>query len=83
VRLYLKKILHTQLSTNKQLQLATNVQMEEIARVMRAITQDRVVPVLVRSHIEVAITNIMSCMILKRRFVKVASGKNHDEQEFE
>jgi len=82
VRLHLKKTLHLQLSTSKQLQLATNVRTEEIAHVMRVIPQDGVTAVSVRNHIEVAITNIMSHVILKRRFMEVASGKKHDEQEF-
>jgi len=83
VRRHLKKILHLQLSTSKQLQLATNVRAEEIAHVMREIPQDGVTMVPVRSHIEVAITNIMSHAILKRRFTAMASEKKHDEQEFE
>src|SRR5438128_2608559 len=82
LRLHLKKILHLQLSINKQLQLAANVRAEEIAHVMHAIPQDGVTAVSVRNHIEVAITNIMSHVILKRRFMEVASGKKHDEQEF-
>jgi len=57
--------------------------MEEIAHVMCMIPQDGVTVVPVRSHIEVAITNIMSHMILKRHFTAVASGKKHDGQEFE
>jgi len=83
LRLHLKKILHIQLSTNKQLQLATNMRTEEIAHVMRVIPQDGVTPVPVRSHIEVAVTNIMSRVILKRRFMVVSSGKKHDEQDLE
>jgi len=83
VRLHLKKILHIQLSTNKQLQLAANVRTEEIAHVMHVIPQDGVTIALVRNHIEVAITNIMSQMILKRHFMVVASGKKHDEFELE
>jgi len=81
VRLQLKKILHIQLSTNKQLQLATNVRTEEIGHVMRVIPQNGVAIAPVKNYIEVAITNIMSRMILKRRFMLVASGEKHDEHE--
>jgi len=42
VRRHFKKILHLQLSTSKQLQLAVNVRMEEIAHVMCMIPQDGV-----------------------------------------
>jgi len=79
----LKKILHIQLSTNKQLQLAANVRTEEIAHVMHVIPQDGVTVVPVRSYIEVAVTNIISRMILKKRFMAVASGKKHNEGELE
>jgi len=72
-----------QLSTNKQIQLATNVRTEEIAHVMRVIPQDGITVVPVRTHIEVAITNIMSRMILKKRFMVVASREKLDEQELE
>jgi len=57
--------------------------MEEITHVMRMIPQDGVTTVPVRSYIEVAITNIMSRMILKRRFMAMAPGKIHDDQEIE
>jgi len=83
VRLHLKKILHIQLSTNKQLQIATNVRTEEIVHVMRVIPGDGVTTVPVRSHIEVIITNIMSRVILKRRFIEVATKDKHDEQELQ
>jgi len=57
------------------------VRTEEIAHVIGVIPQDGVTMVPVRSHIEVAITNIMSRMILKRRFMAMTSNKIHDEQE--
>jgi len=82
VRLHLKKILHLQLSTNKQLRLAANVRTNEITHVMREIPQDGVTMVPVRSYIEVAITNIMSHVILKRHFMAVASRNKDDEEEF-
>lgn len=56
--------------------------MEEIAHVMYMIPGDGVTVVSMRSHIEVAVTNIMSRMIFKRHFINVASNnKMHDEQE--
>nr|AHI15953.1 flavonoid 3',5'-hydroxylase [Pohlia nutans] len=81
-RLHLKKILHMQLSTAKQLQLSENVRTEEIAHVLRVIPQDGATVVQVRTYVEVVVVNILSRMILKKRFM-AGIGKEHEGQELE
>lgn len=85
-RLHLKKVLHTQLSTTRQLQLTANVRTEEIAPVLRVMHQDGATVVPVRTYIEVAVTIILSHMILKKCFMAVASTRDeavHSEVELE
>jgi len=80
----LKKILHMQLSTTKQLQLSETMRLEEIGRVLHMIPKDGATVVLVKTYIEVVVTNILSFMVLKKRFKAVADiGDNHDNQELE
>ncbi|KAG0597784.1 hypothetical protein M758_12G020400 [Ceratodon purpureus] len=78
-RRHLKKILHTQLSTTKQIQLSENVRAEEISHVIRVMPQDGKTVVPVKTYVEVMVTNILSRMILKKRFSAVAGKAGADQ----
>jgi len=71
-----------QLSTTKQLQETANVRTEEIVHLLRVIPQDGATVVPVRTYIEVAITNIISRMVIKRRFLET-TGEKDAELELE
>lgn len=77
------KMLYIQLITNEHLWLATNVWIEEITHVMHVIPWNGVTVVPRRNYIGMAIINIMSRIILKTRFITMASRKKHNEQELE
>ncbi|KAG0597782.1 hypothetical protein M758_12G020200 [Ceratodon purpureus] len=78
----MKKILHTQLSSAKQLQLSECVRAEEITHMLRMFPQDGTTVVPVRTYLEVVVTNILSRMVLKKRLLAVAQ-KGEKGQEFE
>lgn len=71
----MKKILHMQLSTTRQLQLTVNVRTEELATLLRGMPHDGATVVPVSTYIEVAVTNILSRLVLKKRFMAVAPGQ--------
>lgn len=78
VRLHLKKIFTMQLSTTKQVQETANVRTEEIAHLLRVMPHDGATVVPVRTYIEVVITNIISRMVIKRRFLEATGEKDAD-----
>jgi hypothetical protein len=73
----LKKLLRVTLSATRTLQLSEGMRTEEIANVLRVMPQDGRTVVPVRTYIEVVVTNILSRMVLKKRFGAVA-GKTVD-----
>lgn len=80
-RNHLKKILHTTLSTSKCLQEAEGVRLQEIGHVLRVMPQDGRTVVLVRSYLEVVVTNILARMIVKKRFAAVIGKTLANEEE--
>ncbi|KAG0567788.1 hypothetical protein KC19_7G160900 [Ceratodon purpureus] len=72
-RLHLKKILHIQLNTAKQLKNTASLRAVEIAHMLRMIPQDGKTAVSVRNYVDVVVTNILSFMILKKRFMAVGA----------
>ena len=76
-RNHLKKLLRVTVSTTRTVQLAEGMRTEEIANVLRVMPQDGRTVVPVRTYIEVVVTNILSRMVLKKRFGAVA-GKTVD-----
>ena len=79
----MKKTLHMQLSTSKQIKSSQRVRTEEIDHVLRVIPQDSTTVVSVRTYIEVVVTNILSRMVLKKPMAVVGSGGDDRGLELE